>query len=301
MSIIEESIQERAAKWDAEENPYSDVSEDGRRVSEEIYWDWYYDYPDFSYEWNDGVLEEKPVSDYLSFLVYLWFTTILEQFLSVHPIGKMVGLGFGFRMEFPDKVTIRKPDLGVLSSKNQVDLDLYDRSYGGIFDLCIEVISDSNRRDIKRDTVEKLEEYERAGVLEYYILDRKKTYTAFYRRNSQGKYEPIDPKRESEESVVPNLIRSAVLPGFQFRMDDLYRRPSLKEMAEDGVYQGFVLPFYQEERKKTEAERARADWERKRTEAERARADWEMTRADQEKARADRLAQKLRQLGFPEE
>ncbi len=251
-------------------------SEDGKRVSEALYWDAYYDCSDISYEWNNGVLEEKPVSDYLSFLLYLWFASLLEQFLSVYPIGKMVGLDFGFRLALPDKAAIRKPDLGVLSLKNPVDLDLYDRSFAGVFDLCIEVISDSERSEIERDTRVKFREYEQAGVREYYILDRKRTHTAFYRRGPRGLYQPILP----ESGHDPNLIRSAVLPGFQFRIDDLYRRPSQEEMAEDAVYKAFVLPFYQEALKTASAEKSRAD----RAEAE-----------------AARLAEQLRRLGLPEE
>lgn len=271
------SIAEKIASPAQEEARLSGPpSEAGKRVSEALYWDAYYEYSDISYEWNDGVLEEKPVSDYLSFLVYLWFVSLLEQFLTVHPIGKMVGLEFGFRLALPDKVAIRKPDLGVLSSKNPVDLDLYDRSFAGVFDLCIEVLSDSERSEIERDTRVKFLEYEQAGVREYYILDRKGTHTAFYRRTPSGKYAPIMAGNTPEG----RLIRSEVLPGFQFRIDDLYRRPSLEEMAQDPVYCGFVLPFYQESRQRADAEKARAD---------------------AEAARAERLAEKLRQLGFPEE
>jgi len=41
-------------------------SEDGKRVSESLYWEKYYEHPDFSYEWNRGYLEEKPVSDLMN-------------------------------------------------------------------------------------------------------------------------------------------------------------------------------------------------------------------------------------------
>jgi hypothetical protein len=55
------------------------------------------------------------------------------------------------------------------------------------------------------------------------------------------------------------------LPGFQFRIADLYRQPSLIEMAEDPLYSDFILPEYLAE-----------------------------------KRRAERLAAKLRELGIPE-
>ncbi len=273
MSIAEKMVLDPPVQ-DEEKNPKASAvpemrSEDGERVSEALYWSEYYENSDFHYEWNDGVLEEKPVSDYLSFLVYNWFLSLLNHFLDLRPIGKIVGLEFGFRLALPHKTTIRKPDLGILSLRNPVDLDIYDRSFSGIFDLCVEILSDSKRSELERDTRVKFAEYEQAGVREYFILDRKGTQTAFYRRSSDGDYRPVPPAEGPER----NLIRSDVLPGFQFRIDDLYRRPSQKEMAEDPVYRGFVLPFYQEERK----------------------------RAEQEKTRADRLAAKLKALGFPED
>jgi len=67
-------------------------SEDGFSVSEKVYWENYYSYPDFNYEWNEGVLEEKPMSDYAGYLMYLWFIEILRHFFTVYPIGKMIGL-----------------------------------------------------------------------------------------------------------------------------------------------------------------------------------------------------------------
>ncbi len=51
-----------------------------------------------------------------------------------------------------------------------------DRTYQGIFDLCIESLSDSTRSEIERDVVAKKNEYEAIGVQEYYILDDKGMY-----------------------------------------------------------------------------------------------------------------------------
>ncbi|EDN66179.1 hypothetical protein BGP_0528 [Beggiatoa sp. PS] len=46
---------------------------DGLAVSETVYWEKYYENPENIYEWNNGILEEKPVSDHLNVLMYLWF------------------------------------------------------------------------------------------------------------------------------------------------------------------------------------------------------------------------------------
>ena len=60
-------------------------SEDGKYVSESLYWDEYYEHPDFSYEWNKGYLEEKPVSDLMNVETGRWFLRMLEAFLETYP------------------------------------------------------------------------------------------------------------------------------------------------------------------------------------------------------------------------
>jgi Uma2 family endonuclease len=70
---------------------------DGRLVSEAEYWQDWYDAGDVSYEWNNGRLEEKPVSDFETFQVYLWFLGLLRHYLRRRPIGKLVALEMRFR------------------------------------------------------------------------------------------------------------------------------------------------------------------------------------------------------------
>jgi Uma2 family endonuclease len=243
-------------------------SEDGRYVSEEIYWAEYYDRGDFSYEWNDGRLEVKPMTDYAQFRLYLWFLALLKDFLHVNPIARMIGLEVGFRMALLHKVAIRKPDLGVVLNSNSVPLGDKDRSYQGIFDLCIESLSDSTKKEVERDTVEKKEEYAAAGVAEYYILDETSGETAFYRLNRSGVYAPI--------AARGGIVRSGVLPGFQFRLADLYSLPEPPQMIDDAVYNSFISPYFR---------------------AERLRAEQANRRAEDEKARAERYAAMLKSLG----
>ncbi|MCE7987880.1 MAG: hypothetical protein DYG89_42490 [Caldilinea sp. CFX5] len=72
------------------------------------------------------------------------------------------------------------------------------------------------------------------------------------------------------------MIRSNVLPGFQFRLRDLQRLPLFEELAKDEVYY-YVMPAYQ----------AALD-----------RIQQEQQRAEQEKQRAERYAQQLLALGI---
>jgi hypothetical protein len=204
-----------------------------RRISEAEYWEKYYiDLNDHQYEWNNGYLEEKPMPDKVSFLMYKWFFKLLDSFLGVCPQGEMIGLEMAFRLVLPHKIVIRKPDLGLvlMGPKHQ--------SYRGIFDMCLESLSYSKPGEVKRDTVTKKREYAQAGVKEYYILDSRGTKTAFYQLTPGGIYRPIPPTSDG-------LIGSTVLPGFHFRLTDLQRQPLLEEMSEDPVYSAFVLPALQ--------------------------------------------------------
>lgn len=227
-------------------------------IPEALYWEHYYDYPDISYEWNNGQLEVVPVTDYAKYMMYLWFLDILRDFLHVQPIARIIGLDLGFRLALPTKTTIRKPDLGVVLHSNPVPLRDYDRSYRGVFDLCIESLSDGSQTDIDRDTIIKREEYAAAGVQEYYILDERGIETQFYHLTERGLYQPM-PRTDG-------VIRSLVLPGFQFRIQDLYDQPVAPQMVQDPVYSDFISPFYRAERERAEREHERAEREHERAE-----------------------------------
>jgi Uma2 family endonuclease len=281
--------------WDEEH------SEAGKWVSEEAYWEHYYNHPDFNYEWNDGILEVKPVSDAATVAIYYWFLHLLYAYLETNPVARVAMLEFGVRLALPHKTAIRKPDFFLVRNDNPRPITDPDRSYRGICDLAVEVLSDSTRRDKERDMVVKYAEYEGIGIQEYYILHTQEGNLGFFRLNSLNKYEPIPPTAEG-------VIYSQVLPGFQFRVSDLLQRPTLIEMAADPIYQSFVLPEYalakrqvEEERQRAEEERQRAEEERQRAEEERQRAEEERQRAEEERQRADRLAARLRALGIEDD
>jgi hypothetical protein len=268
-------------------------------VSETDYWCHYYADADRPYEWNNGRLEEKPVSDQGTYLVYQWFVELLRHYLREHPVGQLAALEMGFRLALPDRTVIRRPDLGLVLAANPAPLLPLDRSYHGIFDLCVEALSDEDRASITRDLVTKKAEYAAAGVPEYYILHRTDGQLGFFSLNPAGRYQPIAP--------VDGVIQSRVLPGFQFRIDDLKRQPDPDRLLDDPVYP-FVLPGWREADRRaaaaeaqaaaaeakaaTEAERAAAEAER--AAAEGARAAAEAARAAKEAERAEAAEQRAR-------
>ncbi|MEA3641419.1 MAG: Uma2 family endonuclease [Lamprobacter sp.] len=263
------------------------TSADGRLVSEDEYWQDWYDGADLSYEWNNGRLEEKPVSDFETFQVYLWFLELLRHYLRLQPVGKLVALEMGFRLSLRSGTVIRKPDLAVVLDSNPVALDLTDSSYHGVFDLCVEALSTEKPAYVHRDLVVKKAEYAAGGVPEYYVLHREHGNLAFYGRTRGGVYSPLPIEGSGDE----RLVRSRLLPGFQFRINDLIRRPDLDAIRRDPIYSDFVLPEWtQAEQAQARAEQARALAEREREEASRERdqASRERDQASRERDQASR-------------
>ncbi|MFZ4657688.1 MAG: Uma2 family endonuclease [Caldilineaceae bacterium] len=264
-------------------------SQAGLVVSEEAYWRVYYNHPDFNYEWNNGILEEKPLAKVRGSQQYQWFLLLLNAYRCENPRLHLVNLEIGFRMALEEKTTIRKPDLFVVLDDNPTPIDDDDRTYKGICDVCVESLSDSDQGEIDRDVITKRDEYAEAGVREYYILDCEGRYTTFYcsvRDPQSGKRTfallPIG---------VDGVVRSAVMPGFQFRLRDLYRQPPLEDLVEDEVYRGYVWLAYQAQQRRAAQAEAEAAAERQRAEQERQRAEQERQRAE----KAERLTAQERQ------
>ena len=287
------------------EDDYLMDSEDGLRVSEETYWQKYYHHPDFNYEWANGRLEEKTASNLATQRMYGWLVKLLSIFFEVHKTAELIRLRTGFVVPLPPeeeqeqeqdkkKKHIRKPDLGVVLSSNPTPYKSQDIIYHGIPDLCIEAISYTTKKAKERDTKEKKEEYEYAGVKEYYILDDRKTETRFYRLNRWGLYEEIKP-------IDGDVIKSEVLPGFQFRISDLYRQPDQIELVKDKVYQGFVMLKYQAAKERADRLQQEADrWQQEadRLQAERERLERLRAEKDSWLAEKDRLMALLQQMGI---
>lgn len=278
-----DSVYEKATPY---LSPPKDVPE---FVSEADYWQFYYKHPDESYEWNNGKLETRPMSNKLSYILYVWFLRLLKEYFEVFPEGESMGQELTFAMDFDDKRVIRKPDLAIIHQDNPTPFELTDRSYKGTCDICIEFLSDSTKQEKERDTVQKKAEYAKAGVKEYFILDRLHKETAFYRLTQTGEgklssiYHPIEPYN--------GVIRSQVLSHFAFRLEHLRSRPDFKNLIDDPVYQPFIVKPLQEALHKAEQERLAREYEREAKERALGQAEQEK-RTKEEGQRAKEAALK---------
>ena len=230
-------------------NPWA--PDEGRYVTLEEYWARWYENPypdiDVSYEWNNGILEAKPMPNAPQLDLGNWFLVLLLQFINTHGIAKLINMETGFHLKMMDseepsgmRQAVRKPDIGIILNDNPVSWGEIDqRHYAGHCDAVVEVLSDSTQAEVLRDTDEKWRDYALAGVREYTILDPSGEHMRFYRLAPEGRYEEIQPDADG-------VIHSEMLPGFQFRMEDLRRQPELAELALDDVYAGFVLPGFRD-------------------------------------------------------
>ena len=296
------SAPDRSARTGERIDIRSVAPDDGRYVTLEEYWARWYEnpYPDIdaSYEWNNGRLEAKPLSNRRQLDLYKWFLLILHCNVKRFDHAALINLETGFVLTIADpaepsgeRVQVRKPDIGVILNSNPVSWGGIDqRHFAGVCDLVVESLSDSSLAEVRRDTEEKKRDYALAGVKEYYILDPGGEHMRLYRLTPGGHYEEIRPDDEG-------VVRSEALPGFQFRMEDLERQPELEELALDNVYSGYVLLRYQASVAKAAAETQRADTEAQRANREAQRANREAMARQQaeeqaavEAQRADREA-----------
>jgi len=108
----------------------------------------------------------------------------------------------------------REPDILFLAHDHRHRLE--EARLLGPADLVVEIVSPESSR---RDRVEKLAEYEEAGVPEYWLLDprpRRRTADFFHLRDGRYGEAPLD---------ADGRYHSAMLPGFWLRPAWLWQEP----------------------------------------------------------------------------
>lgn len=132
----------------------------------------------------------------------LFLAKLLDAYAEHHDLGVVYPDGFAQRLG----ETIRVPDVAFFK-KASLDRVEETHSEGGA-DLVIEIVSPESGA---RDRGEKFDEYERAGVEEYWIVDPRRRMAEFY-RHRDGLYAPVLPDAEGR-------VASSALPGFVLRVD----------------------------------------------------------------------------------
>lgn len=143
---------------------------------------------------------------------------LMQLYVESKDLSRVCGEPFQMKMEFEDGIHGREPDIFFVKDENLSRLG--DRFYDGGADLVVEIISPDS---VIRDTREKFEEYEAAGVTEYWIIDHYRRTANFYGFDTNGKYEllPLSPDGK---------FSSRVINGLWIKTDWLWEKPLPKIM-----------------------------------------------------------------------
>ncbi|HQU86222.1 MAG TPA: Uma2 family endonuclease [Pyrinomonadaceae bacterium] len=174
-------------------------------------------------EYVDGeIISNMSVTQQHDILVK-YLITLLTMFVETKKIGKIHGEPYQMKMTFGDKTKGREPDIFFVSTNN------FDRAkkqyFDGAADLVIEVISPES---ITRDYVDKFDEYEAAGVNEYWIIDPHRRTAIFYGFDTDSKYKMLSINSDG-------VFESRVIAGLWIKTDWLWQEelPNLLDVLKD--------------------------------------------------------------------
>ncbi len=192
--------------------PHAAPPVEGRlRMSYEAYRDWAGE--DTHAEWVDGEVMPFVPPKRIHYRLVLFLGRLLAGFADRFGYGE-VGVA-PFEMFLEGIPAARQPDIFFVASAN---LDrLTDDRIEGPADLVVEIVSDDS---VTKDRHEKFEEYRRAGVREYWILDPRprRRRADFFRLSERRTYERIRPDERGR-------IHSSVLPNFWLDPEWLWQDP----------------------------------------------------------------------------
>ncbi len=173
------------------------------------------------FEWIDGEvikmsnpsLRHQDLSDFL--------TAILRFFIEAKTCGRVISAPFQLKMDF--RPSGRQPDIMFISNENIYRLE--KQYVDGTADLIIEIVSPES---LSRDTQERFDEYEKAAVKEYWIVDYRTRTVNFYKLDENGKYRMISPSADGK-------FESLVLQGLWLKVDWLWQEdlPTLMDVLKE--------------------------------------------------------------------
>ena len=126
----------------------------------------------------------------------------LRFYVETKGLGRICGEPYQMKLTLDGKIKGREPDIFFVKTEN------FDRVreqfFDGAADLVVEIVSPES---VARDTQDKFEEYEAAGVKEYWVIDSNRRTANFYSFDETGKYRllPISADGQFESRVIEGL------------------------------------------------------------------------------------------------
>jgi len=172
-------------------------------------------------EYDEGVVIAVSPQSLPHFYIEEYFSTLLKAYFALRPIGRAYGDDITLRLPaFPKRR--REPDVFVLLNDNPAQF--VKNSLHGIPDICIEIVSEES---VVRDYGQKLMEYEKGGVREYWVIDPLRRDCLFYRMSGGDVYQ-LQPVGEAG-------YQTPLLPGLTLHISTLWLgqdMPSLPQILE---------------------------------------------------------------------
>jgi len=186
----------------------------GVRMTEDEFLAWAPEKPDA--EWADGEVYIMSAANNWHNLVQTWLTHYLMTLIERDDLG---GVRNDMYVRLAAQRRLRVPDL-MLISKGRLHI-IGDTLIDGAPDLIIEVVSPDSQ---ERDRREKFIEYEKAGVLEYWIVDPLSRTVHAYAL-AEGAFAPLPLDDDGR-------IASRICPGFIIPVDQLFtdERPKVRDL-----------------------------------------------------------------------
>jgi Uma2 family endonuclease len=147
--------------------------------------------------------------------LFMWLGSLMDFFVDERNLGRVVGSRVAMRL---NDTNGPEPDIAFVGTER---LDRIHRGYiDGPADLVVEIVSPES---VERDYEKKRQQYEQAGIPEYWIVDEVLEKVTLLRLTRQGKYREVRARKGE--------LHSQALPGFWFRPEWLWQNPRPKRAA----------------------------------------------------------------------
>jgi Uma2 family endonuclease len=147
-------------------------------------------------------------------LLFMWLGGLIGLFVEALDLGEVFGSRVAMRLDERNG-----PEADILFVRKS-RLHLVRRGHiAGPADLAMEIVS---AESVQRDYLLKRQQYEPAGIKEYWIIDDMEQKVIPLWLGPNGKYRELRPKK--------GILHSRVLPGFWLRPEWLWQAPRPKKI-----------------------------------------------------------------------
>ncbi len=141
--------------------------------------------------------------------LFVWLITVIHGYVERKELGRVFGSRVACRLD--DR---NAPEPDILFVRNEHADRILRGGVEGSPDLAIEIVSPES---VKRDYKKKRQQYQRAGIPEYWIIDDEKKTVLLLRLSAHGRYRQVQPRR--------GIFHSEILHGFRLDPNWLWQEP----------------------------------------------------------------------------